>query len=244
MTEDRFTTDQLLGEFTIDAGVLITALKAVAPHAGSDPERPDLMTIHVDVAGGLLVWATDTYTAGLHRLGASGLDDYDGTVWRFDLHPADAKLICTLFKPGKDEQITLHVQASSEQVAFVDVSGMFAGRELVVPNTDSGGERAPLPELLRETLAKSTTTSIAGVSDWATQGALWGRFAKSAQVIGLALIVETGEPRHPFILTCGEDFAGMLMPLASGDDDPQVRRDLRKSWIRVLPERAAAAAAA
>lgn len=225
---------ETLGEIQLDAEYLTRALRAALPHVSKDDDLPALHCVRLTIEAGIMVTATDRYTAAFAWIPPEHLDDYDGTAWVADLLPEDAKLLVDMFTPGKDEQITLRLSATSDQIHIRDVSGLFAGRELLVPHP-AGGDAVPdLRSLLRTVI--TTDTPPVPSATWAFQPALWARFARSAAAYKETVMeVEPGRtPGSAFRVTIGRYFAGLAMPVTqSADIDPDSTRRL---WLDRLPE--------
>lgn len=223
-----------LGTIKVGAEKLIPALRACLPHAATDPELPQLRRIRVAVNDGLLVWCTDRYTAAVARIPADDLPDYDGSIWEFDLLPEDARLLVSMFTPGKDEVITVQITATRDQITAADVSGLFEGRTVSVPHPGGGEAMPAIPALVRTSL--TSTRGKAAAAHWVFGGDKWRRFTTSAAVLKQPMVIEPGlNERSPFVVRLGEHFIGLVMPMTVEDDGTQ--RDIRDEWIDRLPER-------
>lgn len=223
-----------MNTITMDAETLLRALRAVLPHAGQDPEFPAVRRVRIDINDGLLVYATDRYTAGCVHIPAADLEDYTGDIWTFDLSPEDARLITSLFKPGKEESSLLRIDVDDTHlVTITDVGGLFAGTALTVPEPAGADQMPNMTALIRKQLEHTRAKTI-GAPVWATTGSLWARFSKTSAVLKETVVIETVEPGKPFIIRCGEAFIGLLMPQRVDEwgRDEQVR----EVWIDRLPD--------
>lgn len=230
-----------LGSVRVGAEHLIPALKACLPHAATDPELPAVRRIRLTVNDGLMVWCTDRYTAAVAHIPADDLIDYDGSIWDGDLLPEDARLLVSMFTPGKDEQITLELTVTRDQITAADVSGLFEGRVVTVPHPGGGESMPQIPALVRESLT-TTRGKTAPDSHWVFGGDHWRKFTTSAAVLKHPLVVEPGATeRSPFVVRLGKQFIGLVMPMVLEDNEAQ--RDIRHEWIDRLPERSKEAAA-
>lgn len=231
-----------LGSIRVGAEKLIPALKACLPHAAADPELPALRRIRLAVNDGLLIWCTDRYSAAVAHIPADDLIDYAGEIWACDLLPEDARLLVSMFTPGKDEEITLDLTASRDQITVADMSGLFEGRAVSVPHPGGGESMPNIPGLVRTSLTSTKGKAESG-AHWMFQGVLWRRFTTSAAVLKELMVIEPGRTgRSPFVIRLGEHFIGLVMP-AVAEADTTDQRDIRDEWIDRLPESSEEAAA-
>lgn len=220
---------------TIDAGALIQALRGVLPHAGDEPEVVAVHRVRLDVRGDeLQALATNRFTAAVVRVDGDGVvesDDLD--PWVVDLFPEDLATVAKMFKPGKDEQITLRIdQGQDDRVTITDVSGLFDGRAYTIPAV---GHPEDFPRLRR--LISQTMASDRGIVGTVTYtGDLLRRFAASAAAYNDKLHVEPTRENKPFVVTIGERFIGLLMPAASTDEVTHEQAKVRSDWWTRLTE--------
>lgn len=229
-----------LAEFGCEASTLAAALGSVLPHASTDPDNhPELAKVYLAVEGGLTAWATDDWTVAAHHTPGGNLFDFGWEIADAAVQLPDVALLLRVFKPPKDGTRDVRVTITDDRVTVRDVSVLFGGRELAVPNVHKP-ERPDkaLPQglgTLRAALTRPVQPSIGlDVSTWATHGELWARFAQSAKVLGGAMVIETGDRDAPIVVTVGATFAGALTP-AYGEVDSTKRGKLRDAWIRRLP---------
>lgn len=229
--------DSLLGPIRtlvtveVDATHLTNALRAALPHAGRNPEATAYERIQVHTRGDhLLVAATDGFTA---LVAVTPALEPVAELVEFDVLPGDAKALAGLFKPPKDTTVTLRVDVTANHVT-VNETALFDGRSLRVPRaTPPEGGPPPVPAFVGRWLAADPAARELTV----VTADLWRRFAVSAAVYDGVLAVETRPGRGPLTITCGDRFAGLLMPRRSADDtdsDDELREQ-RDAWLDRLP---------
>ena len=232
-----------IGEITIDGGRLCQALNAVIPHAGGED---GLEWLRIDAAGDTVtVYATDRYTIGMARIDGDAIIESDHDVWTIDILADDAKLIAAIFKPGKDQVLNIRLRATTTDCTVTDVSGFVHGRELSISATDGDSALNAIPRLV-STAALAADQSVitsAQAALWVTNAYQWAKFVKSAQNYkGNPIAIEAHEPGKAFLVTIGERFIGLLMPVRTDASDDRKHRDVVGEWIDLLSaaERAAA----
>lgn len=220
---------------TVDAAALIQAVRAVLPHAGDDPELPPVHRVRLDIRDTVIeTLATNRFTAAVVRIDQEGVVESDDPApWVVDLFPEDLATIAKMFKPGKDEEISLRIDlAADDRVTITDVSGLFDGRAYTIPSV---GHPEDFPQLRR--LFTDTMESERGVVGTVTYtGDLLRRFAASAAVYSDKLHVEPTREGKAFVVTVGEQFIGLLMPSASNDDITREQAKVRSDWWTRLTE--------
>lgn len=227
-----------VGQITVDGDKLCQALAAVVPHAGA---MDSLEWLRIDIAGDTLTaYTTDRYTIGLARIDGEAIIDCDRDLWSIDILADDAKLIAAIFKPGKDQQASIRLHATTTDLTITDVSGLVTGRELTVGATTSVEHLASVPRLVAKAAldADQSVITSASAALWVTGPKQWAKFIKSATNYPReSIVVEAHEPNRPFLITIGEHFIGLLMPIRSdaATSEGRQHRDLIGDWIDTLP---------
>lgn len=221
---------------TVGTGDLRAALTAVAPHADPDADFPPLHRIRFDIdPENLSLSATNRYTAG-HAI-VSIEDHGDGELAPFDLSPTDVKEILALFRGrgGKnDDEMPddrLRIDIDTEHVRVTDVAGLFDGKSLSLPRYPHETNFPRIPELLRATLTKP----VKGTQRLVTHGKLLRLFTSAASAYGQPLVIEPTGANAALVVSCGESFLGLLMPLRQEPEDTARQNEWREAWLRRLP---------
>lgn len=227
-------------------------LSAVRKHAGGKDDLPLLSVVHCTAHpdGNLYLAATDRYTVGLAVV--SVWEDHVGAgeLVEFDLGVDDVKDL-GIFRPGKDDnpENRLRLDIGRHEVTVTEVAGMIetdADKSLTLPRlvfTEkypdvgrlvAGGIRQAVA--LRERAEDEGATSDAAVEEVFTNAALIGRFDAAASAYKQPLVIQrTAEARTALLMSCGESFVGMLMPIKPGDDALAEHRGWQAGWVRRLP---------
>ncbi len=210
------------------------ALRSVVVHAAPDKDHT-LHRVRCDVGPeNLTVTATNRYSAGMAI--ASIEDNHDGELSAFDLSPTDVKEILALFrgrKPGEEDVgDTVRLEVDFEHFTITDTGGLFEGKQLVLPRQPQGSTFPDLPMVVSRLLGKRRSK----VSRLAANGPLLASFAIAARVYARPLIVEPTGEASSVVISCGESFLGLLMPMRIEPDYAAQLDDWREGWLRRLPE--------
>ena len=202
---------------TVGTDDLRLALRAVAPHADPADDFPPLHRIRLDVGPvNLTVSATQRYTVG-HAL-VSIEDNHDGDLGHFDLSPQDVKEILALFKAGtpKDEHPDdkLRIDVTDKHVKVTDVAGLFDGKSLALPRYATETNFPKVAEMMAKSLARENKAAERLV----TNGNLLGLFTHAAKAYGDHLVIDPSGNDGAMVVSCGESFLGLLMPVRPDDD--------------------------
>lgn len=219
------------GEFTIAARDLLPPLQAVLAHTHDDVDSAmHRVRLTCTGTGDVLLSATSGVTMAVARIPSKLVDTTDpGVVWTCDLTPEDAKLIGRLFKPAKDTALDVKITAADGQVTVTDVTGMFIGRALTVPQPHRDEDNDPdVIHTLRQHLLAGATT---GPQYRATPGAAWTRIGASSAALGQGPVVDTGTAGS-FIARIGSEFIAVVSAVRS-DEDAESRTS--RSWMGRLP---------
>jgi hypothetical protein len=116
-------------------------------------------------------------------------------------------------------------------ITVLDVSGLFPGKELTIPRED--GNDYPLPfgrMLMSAVLAEPVMPKRLTAS-----GRLVKLFSTASAAYGEPLVIEPTEDSRRILISCGESFLGLLMPIRDEDVAPTLNV-WREGWMRRLPE--------
>lgn len=229
-----------IAEFQIGVADLRRGLQAVAPHVHPDPDYPGQWRTRVELGPEVVLLAADNFTAAMYSTSADhvrqlGLD-------YFDLTPPDVAKILAVFKAGKDEdadypESVLQFDVDEKLIKIRDISGMFAGHELELPHQLSN-EFPNVARVFRTRLDHGPRTDEDNTIQ--VNPKMWGRFAKSGQIMGSQLTVDT--TATPYLVTCSDVFVGALMPSRVTDEIRSDLRDRLRRWTGTTIRLAGAAA--
>jgi hypothetical protein len=209
------------------------ALRSVAPHADPDPDFAPLHRVRLEVGPvNLTVSATNRYTVG-HAL-VSILDNEDGDQLKVDLSPLDVKEILGLFKTHKDTpDDSLRLEVDEELLVVTDVSGLFSsGKALSLPRIPFEENYGDIEKLLHVKLTKDTGADA--VSRLITNGDLLGLFTHAAKAYSEPLVLEPTGTRSSILISCGESFIGLLMPIGQDDETAARINGWHSDWLTRL----------
>lgn len=220
--------------FTVQTADFMRALSAVAPHADTDPDFPPLHRVRVDVGDeNLMVMATNRYTAGLAL--ASVIEHVDPELEVFDLGPLDIKKIQALFKPrktsGDELDDLLKVTVRKDDVEVADVSGLFPGQSLTLVRYPREEQFPELPRLIGDVMRKARPTDPVRLT---ANSSMVNLFHAAGRVYGRPLVIETTGKGSALLISCGEDFVGLLMPMSEDQDRVATENAWRAAWHRRL----------
>jgi hypothetical protein len=215
------------------------ALQSVIPHAADVKDSPAHAVVHFTATDqNLYLTACNMQTLG-HSVasvweadGLTGDPDTDA----FNLPVDVAKELLALFKSSgtrNEGEIgeALRLTIKGKTITVLDVSGLFPGKELTIPRED-GNEypvtfgRMLMSAILAEPVMPKRLTA---------SGRLVKLFATAAAAYGEPLVIEPTEDARRILISCGESFLGLLMPIR----DEEVAGNLnawREGWMRRLPE--------
>lgn len=228
---------------TVNTLDLRQALMAVTPHTGDPKLSSALAVVHFTATDGMLhVTACNTVTLGHAVASVWESDGLTGDVNddAFNL-PADvAKELLTIFKAkGKqpEDEIgdTLRITVRDDSITFMDVSGLFPGKEFKIPREDDNGE---FPLAFGRLLIQAVLSDRVMPERLVAAGRLLRLFATASQAYGEPLVIEPTEDAKRILISCGESFLGLLMPIRS-EDGSTVANELnawRDGWMNRLPE--------
>ena len=190
------------------------ALQAVAPHAEKDPHLSATHRVHFNATPeNLFVQATNRYTVGMSiasvwesTLSGSFEDD------QFDLTPGTVKELLVLFhSSGNKDELgdALRIEVGQEDLVFTDISGLFPGKSFTVPRTHVNDPFPNVPLMIE----KAITSPKVLPETLAAAGVYVGLFTKASSTYGQSLVLEATASSKAILVTCGESFTGLLMPV-------------------------------
>ena len=216
------------------------AVASVVPHVHSDPAT-GLGVLHFTVtAEHVYVQATNTASAGMAIVSVWEHEGLTGDPFadHFDLDPSTAKELLAVFKAGKnqpDDAIgdALRITVSPGEITFIDISGLFPGKAYSIPN---GATTDVFPNLARvfwSAIAAERQVPARIV----TNGKLLQLFAHAAASYKQPLAIEPTETNKRMLISCGDSFLGLLMPIRAeeGDGLDADLTEWRDGWANRLP---------
>lgn len=214
------------------------ALRAVAPHADPDPDFAQLHRVRLSVGPeNLMVSATNRYTIG-HAI-VSIWDNASGVVGAdIDLSPSDVKELLALFRATSKGQSdgmpadTLLIEADDRHTTVTDVSGLFPGKSLRLPKYPIEENFPRVENLIRQALTREAQSTERLI----TNGRLLGLFGKAAAAYGEQLVMDPSGGSSAILITCGESFVGMLMPVKGDDETDGKINGWHADWLQRLTE--------
>lgn len=243
----------LLASIEVETADWHAGLSAVRKHAGPKDDLPLLSVVHCKASpdGNLYLMATDRYTVGMAVV--SIWEDHLGTgeLVEFDLGPEDVADL-QIFKPSKDDnpENRLRLDVGKNDITVTEVAGMIetdADKSLTLPRlvfTDKYPDVAKIvakgirqATALRELAEEMGIASESAVEEVFTNASMLGRFDAAAGAYKEPLVLQrTAEARTALLVTCGESFVGMLMPIRPDEDTVAKLRGWQDGWVRRLPE--------
>lgn len=215
------------------------ALQSVIPHAADVKDSPAHAVVHFTATdNNLYLTACNMQTLGHSAAsvweadGLTGDPDTDA----FNLPVDVAKELLALFKSsGKTKEgelgEALRLTIKNKTITVLDVSGLFPGKELTIPRED-GNE---YPVTFGRMLMSAVLAEPVMPKRLTASGRLVKLFATAAAAYGEPLVIEPTDDSRRILISCGESFLGILMPIR----DEEVSGNLnawREGWMRRLPE--------
>lgn len=227
---------------TVNTLDLRQALMAVIPHAADAKLSAALAVVHFTATdGNLFVTACNTVTLG-HAVAsiweAEGLTG-DPNEDAFNLPIDVAKELLQLFKAnGKqpEDEIgdAIRIVVEPKALTFLDISGLFPGKEFKIPRDDDNEYPVGFGRLLMAAVLSERVMPERLVA----AGRLVRLFATASAAYNEPLVIEPTADSKRILISCGESFLGLLMPIRS-EDGSGVANDLdawRAGWMDRLPE--------
>jgi hypothetical protein len=229
----------LRGTLEVPTGELRSAFKAVLPHSSS--LRDDVVLGRVQArwkTGELLVMGSDRRTVGLGHV--SILDHRDGSqTGTFDLTRAQVREILALFKrvPARDAgevDEVLRLTVAVDTITVTEAGGLFEGKAYVMPRIPavSGSGYPDLPELVAHGLTRARTDADIVTLD----GDALARFKAASDAYNADLQVEPTGDHTALIVSCGQQFVGLVMPTKLDEAAMAAVKGWRAEWLALLPD--------
>lgn len=225
---------------TVSTADLRHALVSVQPHVHNDSST-GLDVVHFMAhEGHVYVQATNTASAALAIVSVWDSDNLTGdpATDSFDLDPTVVKELLAVFKAGKnqpEDEIgdSMRIAKTSKELTFTDISGLFPGKTYIVPNGQTSEVFPNLPRLFVEAVDADKQVPARIMAN----GKLLQLFAHAAAAYKSPLAIEPTNTKTRMLITCGESFIGMLMPVSAEDGtelDAKLK-DARDGWSHRLP---------
>lgn len=225
---------------TINTADLRHALVSVQPHVHNDSST-GLDVIHFMADDGhVYVQATNTASAALAIVsvweseGLTGDPEEDS----FDLDPTVVKELLSVFKASKnqpEDEIgdSLQIHVTGKELTFTDISGLFPGKTYIVPNGNTSEMFPNLPRLFLEAVDAEKRVPARIMAN----GKLLQLFAHASASYKEPLAIEPTNLKTRMLITCGESFIGMLMPIKAeeGSELDAKLKDAARGWSARLP---------
>lgn len=227
---------------TVNTLDLRQGLQSVIPHAADAKLSAALAVVHFTATdGNLFLTACNTQTLGFAVASvweAEGLTG-DPNDDAFNLPTDVAKELLALFKAGSkqpEDEIgdSLRITVHPESITFLDISGLFPGKEFKIPRADDNEYPVAFGRLLIDAVLSDRIMP----ERIAAAGRLVRLFATASAAYGEPLVIEATADSKRLLISCGESFLGLLMPIRS-EDGSDIAGDLdawRGGWMRRLPE--------
>lgn len=227
---------------TINTLDLRQALMSVIPHAADAKLSTALAVVHFTATDGMLhLTASNTVTLGHAVASVWDAVNLTGDVNddAFNLPVDVAKELLQIFKAhGKqpEDEIgdTLRITVREDSITFLDVSGLFPGKEFKIPHEDDH----EYPIAFGRLLIQAALSDRVMPERLVAAGRLVRLFAAASAAYGEPLVIEPTADARRILISCGESFLGLLMPIRS-EDGSTVANELnewRAGWMNRLPE--------
>ncbi|OMH30631.1 hypothetical protein [Tersicoccus sp. Bi-70] len=221
----------------VDTRDLRQALTAVLPHAGTDENVQDHHRVYfLPAPDQMLVCATNGWSAGMATVSVYDQDGLtaDAETDAFTLMPGTARELLGLFPASsqRDENDmggALRFTITGEDLVVLDVSGLWPGKELKLPGTNSYETVLNLPL----TFLRAVAAPRALPGRVPTNGKLLKAFTSAAAAYGKPLVIEPTGRTTSILIRCGASFLGLLTPTRF-DDYEQTEHD---TWADAWPDR-------
>jgi hypothetical protein len=218
---------------TLGTNDLRLALKSVVQHVALDPDLQEIHRVRLEVGPvNVTVSATNRYTIGQAIV---SVDEHgDGDLSAFDLSPADVKDVLAMFPaPKKDEPDgSVEIEVNSKHAIFTDVSGLFAGKQLKLPRCPMTQKFPDVDELIRKSLLRGSKSAERLI----TNPNLVKLFLTAATVYGAPLVLDPAGTDGAMLVTCGESFVGLLMPVRPDEETTAKLHGWHMAWLHRIDE--------
>lgn len=217
--------------------------RAVLVHAGTDDMFPILNDVHIEVRDGhLLLAATDRFTLGVYR---TGLSEHSGGP--IEIRVPGPLLRSAIAMIGRRTRGEVQLRLTTENVTLTFDHPQVRTRAAATPvSYVMPAEPSTQPIWLK---LVNTTTAEAMTATEAVTGvnpAYLARFRHAAHRFEPILIHGPGRAMKPLLVTAGDHFIGLIMPVkvgrASGGTDDGT--DTLAAWRNLTTAASAAATSA
>lgn len=227
---------------TVSTKDIRQALKSVIPHAADPKESAAHAVVHFAAARhNLHITASNMQTVG-HAIASiwdsEGLSD-DPDEDAFNLPVDLAKELLALFKATAKEDegdmgSAMQITVETDSILFVDISGLFPGKELKLPREDGNEYPVPFGRLLADAILSERVMP----ERLAVRGRLLSLFSTAATAYGEPLVIEPTADARRILISCGESFLGLLMPIRveEGSSEAAQLKGWRDGWMNRLPD--------
>ncbi len=215
------------------------ALQSTIPHCADPKDSAAHAVIHFTATDqNLHLTSCNMYTLG-HAVASVWESDGlmgDVTEDAFNLPSHLAKELLTLFKAGgkkREDEIgdSLQITITDQNITVLDVSGLFPGKTLTIPREDGNDYPVAFGRLLTAAVLSDKIMP----ERLAAQGRLVKLFASASAAYSEPLVIEPTDDARRILISCGESFLGLLMPMRS-EDMADTLNDWRDGWLRRLPD--------
>lgn len=225
-------------EVTVSTADLRRALRSVVPHAETGKDALPLLQrvrvhIHRDNA---LVVATNRYTAAVAVVSLWD-NAYEDDGVSLDLPPDQVAEVLAMFHSAgeKDDDAgddNLRIRLTDRYVTMTDTAGLFPGKEVTWPRLATEDQYPDLPRLIGGMLGKAGTALASALH---ASGKLLALFKVASAVYDAPVVIETTKAEGgALVLSIGESFVGLLMPIRADADDLAQQATWRDAWHRRL----------
>ncbi|WP_411732171.1 DNA translocase FtsK [Paeniglutamicibacter sp.] len=231
----------MIVRLTVNTADLRHALVSVQPHVHNDAATGLALVHFMATHENLYVQATNTASAGLAIVSLWEAEELTGdpSADAFDLDPTVVKELLQVFKASKnqpDDEIgdSMQITVTRKELTFIDMSGLFPGKTYIVPNGNSSEVFPNLPRLFNDAMEARKQVPARIMAN----GKLLQLFAHASAAYKEPLAIEPTDTKTRMLITCGESFLGMLMPV-SAEDGTELDAKLKESkegWMQRLPE--------
>jgi hypothetical protein len=199
--------------FTIARGELINGITTALAFAGTDDTLPMLTGVDLSIRNGRLIFsATDRFRLAVIRVYVADLAGEDGRLGFLDRKAA--RKLLTLIRGGRVREKGLPVKVA---VTTDKVTGL---NELTVDDyaTKITSKLVDVEFPRYDRILRDTLQLKGAVDQWAVNPEHLAAFKVARWQSGLPAIVRAAEPNRPIIVTVGDHFIGMQMPVRMTDD--------------------------
>lgn len=228
----------------------LAAVKGHAAGAGKDVPMLERVHVRLEPDGNAYLMATDRHTVGLAIVSIHADHLGTGELAEFDLSGDDVAKLTAVFKPrkgGEEDRIRFDVRRDTIRVTeirgMIELKGDAHHQLLRQPAADDYPDlRLIVARCVKEATALRERAELHGALGEAAAGEvftradLWSRFKDAASAYGdLQVIERTREARSAFLVSVGESFRGVLMPVTPEPEDVAQHRAWQQDWLRRLP---------